>query len=227
MSARTRFITLGALTAFLFAGASAAVLVDQTPFGTTNAYFSDGVPGQWYDQAIADDFTVSGLPVEITKITWWGASENFIFPDLTNFSSWWIRIYNDAAGLPGGQVFSLNVPKAATNPTYTGVNGTWGGHIYRQDVGGLLVFLMPGTYWLHIGSVNINPNDDAWAWSQSQNNYNNTFAFGPPGGAWTISQGGGDLTFMIEGNVIPEPATLFAVGVGLAALAARRRRKQK
>ncbi|MCW5946138.1 MAG: PEP-CTERM sorting domain-containing protein [Fimbriimonadales bacterium] len=223
MIIRNKLAAVSAVAAFTFASASAAILVNQTPH-SVDGYYSDGVAGQFYDQRMADNFSL-GIESNVTKIVWWGSSENWQFPDLTNFSAWVLRIYNDSAGNVGSEVFNTTVAKASTNPTATGQQNSLGGNVYRQEAA-VAVNLLAGNYWLSIGSVNISPGDDAWVWSAAQNTYDDKFAaeLGFGNGYQTFT-GSGDLSFQIEGDPVPEPATMLALGVGLAALAARRRRK--
>jgi hypothetical protein len=216
--------TAALIGAVFVSGASAAVLIDQSPFDDFG-FYSDGVAGQFYDQRMADDFTL-GIGAEVTKIVWWGSSENFFGPvGLDNFSDWVIRIYEDNSGNVGSEVFGATFSKASTNPVFTGSLSSAQAEIYRQEAS-LSLNLDAGTYWVSIGTINVVAEDDAWAWHASANVFNDQLAaeLGFGSGYTTFGEFG-DLAFQIEGNPVPEPATLIALGIGAAAFAARRRRK--
>jgi hypothetical protein len=208
-------VLAGAITA------PAEVLYEQTGFSGAG-YFADGVAGQFYDQRIAESFTLGGA-ASVDQITWHGGSENFVFPDLTNFSSFWLRIYADAAGAVGAEVWSGNFSTANTNPVINGVLvGGGNGYDHTVNTGGIA--LAGGTYWLSVGSVNVSPGDDAYAWSQSTNFYDNSIAAEIGfGSGYQIFPGNADVVFGIHG--VPEPGTFLAIGAGLLGLLATRRRR--
>ncbi|HWP31440.1 MAG TPA: PEP-CTERM sorting domain-containing protein [Fimbriimonadales bacterium] len=84
--------------------------------------------------------------------------------------------------------------------------------------------LKPGTYWLRF-----------WAGDSGVGYFWYNANVGAPNGSSAYVDGFGyseswagqsfDMSFKMEGCVVPEPATLLAMGAGLAALAARLRRK--
>jgi hypothetical protein len=199
------------------APAFGVVLFDQTGGRTGDGYFSDGIStngSQFYAQSMADDFTLSSNSV-VQKIVFYGSSENFMFPDLTNFSSWDVVIYDSAFN----PVFSANVAKAALNPTATGLINSVGGAEYEMTFN-TSVNLNAGSYRLHVGSINNAPGDDAWAWSTATGNVNAYYNW-HDGAGW--NQFGDDMAFRIEG--VPEPATIAALGLGITALLRRRSKK--
>lgn len=120
-----------------------------------------------------------------------------------------MSLYMDAGGTIGSQVGTSVV--VATNPGSFGA----GTEYVSANVSGAGWNVTNGSqYWLVAVSAS-----DAWhAW-----NWNST---GDTGGHWF--NGGGYSTqdhgaFRL--TAVPEPATMIALGAGLAALAARRRRK--
>jgi len=201
--------------------ANAVTLFDQSDY-STNAYFSDGVAGQFYNYRAAEGFTLA-TDAEIKSIEWWGCSENYQFPDLTNFSDFVVTIFGSP--LPSAPLWSQTFSKAATNPVDTGVLSVANSNIFHQTVDGLSINLSAGSYYLHVGAVAISPGDDGWAWSDTVSVYDDAHqqetGFGS--GAWSSATD--DLAAKISGNPVPEPGTFLAIGVGVAALAAFRRRK--
>lgn len=135
-----------------------------------------------------------------------------------------VYIYNDNSGVPGGlhaNWAGLSFTKTA-GATYFGRPG----FTYNINVGGMN--LAPGNYWIGMR----NPNG-----SGSGTNYWMTSDGGPDGAGtshgyfsldggntWMPEGSGYHHAFRIEGEFVPEPSTILAVGAGLAALAARRRR---
>jgi hypothetical protein len=136
-----------------------------------------------------------------------------------------VYVYNDASGQPGGlhtYWSGLSFTKTA-GATYFGRAG----YTYNINVGGMN--LAPGNYWIGMR----NPNG-----SGSGTNYWMTSDGGPDGAGTSFgyfSLDGGNSwmpegspyhhAFRIEGEFVPEPSAMLALGAGLAVLAARRSRR--
>ncbi|MEW5883558.1 MAG: choice-of-anchor R domain-containing protein [Armatimonadota bacterium] len=136
-----------------------------------------------------------------------------------------VYLYNDDGGEPDGlHVYVADLPFTKTaGASYFGRAS----FTYNINVGGLSV--TPGRYW--IGMRNS-------AGSGSGTNYWMSSDAGPDGAGtshgyfsldggntWMPEGSGYHHAFRIEGEFVPEPSTILAVGAGLAALAARRRRR--
>jgi hypothetical protein len=120
-----------------------------------------------------------------------------------------MRLYNDAGGVLGAQngsaaTFAVNPNSFGAGTEYISVNVLAAG--WNVTSGNM--------YWLIADSAN-----DAWlAWNQNSTSttgnhyFNGSYSSGALHGAYRLT-------------AVPEPATMIALGAGLAALAARRRRK--
>lgn len=200
----------------------AAVLFDQTPVTEVDSYFSDGIStggSQFYAQAVADDFTISGAST-LSTITFFGASENFFADDLSNYSSFDIAILDSSFNT----VASWNFATAALNPTLTGQTGSFTGASGYSLTANVNQNLAAGNYWLHVGAVNVDPQGDAFQWSSSAGNSVLAANFFDGNGWQSFSPQDPGVAFRLEGSAVPEPATMAVLGLGVAALIRRRKR---
>lgn len=186
---------------------------------------SDGVTGQYYEQLVGDNFTLSSN-ADVTGVTFWGSSENFFGPpDYSNMDSFVVKLYNDNAGLPGTEVFSGVFATAATSPVDTGsLNSVTDGIVYRQEISFAPIALPAGAYHVSVGADLVAAQDDAWAWENTGATFGDQISgrYNPDiNGPWESLTGLGDMAFEINGT-IPEPTTLGALAA-IGVLALRRR----
>ena len=217
------FFVLG-VVALSAAAANAASLYSTGTFDPELAFASDAVPGQFNNQRLAEAFVLSSTSI-VSDVQWWGRSEGSFFHDLSNMSSFTLAIYSDAGAIPGSQVFSSNVPVATVTPTVVGTDSS-GNNLYSFDfsfAGGLS--LERGTYWLSVGTENVDPDGDGFYWQASQQRISGNFAADSGVSENWGTSGFADLALQVNGSPVPEPATL--AGVGLGALALLRRRKKQ
>jgi len=186
-------------------------------------FFSDAVPGQFYEQRVADDFTL-GAGANVNGVIWVGGSENYYTPFLTNFTSFRVQIFADAGGTVGASLMDLVVPVASANPVYQSYVYT---NIYQFDLKFEPLALGPGTYWLSVGTANVSPGGDAFAWTTAGAGGNDLVAaeLGAAVGTGVFANfaGFGDLAFAIQAGDVPGPGALALVG--LAGMVSSRRRR--
>ncbi|HLK16555.1 MAG TPA: PEP-CTERM sorting domain-containing protein [Fimbriimonadaceae bacterium] len=197
------------------------VLWDQEPNPDGLGFASDGIStngSQYYQEALADNFTLSGAS-NVTNIEFWGSSDDTFFPDLTNFSAFDIYIYDPSFNV----VYSTQVSTASLTPVYTGVNSAFGGQIYSFNLA-TNINLAAGNYELHVGSINVAPQGDGFVWADSVSGDNLLYANIFNGQGWNTESGFGDLAFKLSGSPAPEPASIALLGLGVVALIRRKRR---
>jgi hypothetical protein len=190
---------------------NADVLYDLSPYDPDLAFASDSVPGQFNNQRIAETFQLADAS-EIQSLRWWGRSEGAFFNDLRNMESFTMAIFSDAAGLPGTQIASETAQTTAIAPVKVGTTGS-GIPIWEFNYTlSTPVTVAQGDYWFSVGSDNVDPDGDGFYWEAAIPKVSDNFAAQVPVGSdWEIS-GFSDLSFQVNGVVVPEPSSFLAVG---------------
>lgn len=193
--------------------------VDNAQFGA--GYFSDGQTqaSTFYNQRMADNFTLgASAGYVVNSITWWGGSEGEFFDDLTNMAGFEIEIYD------GAMATVYNSTTATGSLTVTDLGpGMFGPNVYEFTLGGLNASIgMGGNYLISIGGIYVNPLDDAFVWQTGIGD--GTLYYNLDRGDVFGSSVASDSAFRLDGTIVPEPATMAALGLGVAALLRRRRK---
>jgi hypothetical protein len=220
----------GILTIAAFAasaGLANAEIYSQTSDQPGNpSFFSDGIEGQFFNQTMADNFTLSS-GATADQLRWWGGSQNFQFADLTNMTDYAVNIYaSDMSGAPdlGSVVYSdtVGAGNARLDIDSTGATLFGGGEEYQYTLDMTsAVSLDAGTqYWIAIGAILVDGNADAWVWSgSSQGDLVNATNFYNGFGFTVFDPTFNDLAFAI----VPAPSTAL-MGLGALSMISRRRR---
>lgn len=204
--------------------ALADVLVDQASTTNPDGYYSDAYStagSQTYAQTEADTFALTSAS-NLTSISFDGSSEYYQYADLTNFSSFQIRLLDASNDV----LYDTTVATSALTPTATGATNVAGGAEYLFTLSGLNLSLAAGSYVLSIGAVESDPNSDAFVWSvgvDGDGTHLDNTSFTPTG----YTAYANDLAFTVDGTRVqstPEPASAVGLSLGAWALLRRRRR---
>jgi len=211
-----RFRLLTLLTLAVSASFASADLYTQGPVpGGEGGAFSD------VNQIMADNF-VTGSSASVTGITFWGsfflAGNPFPSGGSRNVLA---RFYDNNGGQPGLLLGSQTI--STTFAATGGLSGS-GDEVYKFDWSGPAFFsATAGTqYWLSIMDTE---GTNSFRWHNGLNGDGNA-AFSTDGtNSWSFSGGDrGDMAFVLNPTVVPEPASMIALGLGAAAVLRRRKR---
>jgi len=183
---------------------------------------------------IYDDFTITTTSL----IT--GVFGNFVEAGATSTTGWY-EIRSGMSAGNGGTVVSSNAAALPVVQTaYSGANGTLNNLTVHTYTIAVAVTLAPGTYWLGIaldrtaagaGQSFVATTGGANGVGTPLHNGNsfvndptNSLSFYPTNGANYEGGGTWDVSYGVRGAAVPEPATMAALGLGVAALLRRRKK---
>ena len=134
------------------------------PYTTASPKYHPGANLLYHDDFMLDQ------AANLNSVGWWGYSDFWTDPDLSNFTVWQVRIYEgDGQGEPGELIYDNVFDKEDTNPQPLGSDGLFDSTMYYQEVDlGETIELEAGTqYWLGVGADAIDPDDDLWIWAEA------------------------------------------------------------
>ena len=244
---RNKFLGITAVFA-LGTFASAQIVMDQLDFdnatqNSTNASQDFEAAFNSMDVATVDDFTVTAAQLRIIKVDaimsgWNGFRfSNFSNPNI--ITGWRVEFYTSAAAATSnltGNAGSVLLPHGAATVTdmlFVGDFASAGLVELEVDV----TLPRAGTYWVAVmavmnfgtgGQLGVMGTDlTGLPGNQNGGIANPGGGFGMPG---NYQDGLGDPPRPADAeyriNAVPEPASMIALGIGIAALVARRRRKK-
>lgn len=221
-----RFVASAAIAALTVAAASQAALIDSNlPMtnaqGQAEGAFSDAISSggsYFYGQALAQTVNVS-QGYNLSQLTFWGSSENFIQSGLANIVGFQMVIYSaDFSSVVVSKTWALGDMQV----TPTGALNSDGGIEY-QFAGNLTGGIAAGEYRMSVGAILADGEGDAFIWSQGEDASGLYYSVGAGFGTdWTPAPEGYSGSFLLFGNV-PGPGALALLG--LAGLSAGRRRR--
>jgi PEP-CTERM motif len=201
--------------------ASAVVLYEQNPLAV-DGLISDAHPfgtNTINHQSIREEFSVPGGWL-LQEVKFWGASENRIHADLTNFRQFAVKVWRT----DGQLVMSLGYTMSALQYVPTGQVGVNGAIGYEFTMS-MSQPLQGGDYYINIGSQNHDEAGDGFQWSLGtptggvqRNRYD--------GLGWQPYGQNVGTAYRLSGQVVPEPTSMAVLGLGVLAALQKRRRKE-
>ena len=207
-------------------------IMDQVSSGVNasgNAYASQFFTDfAGFEIASIDDFNVTGSPVKLNYVDAGVLLFNTPFSTFGQFNAdkWDVQIYSSVAAAAAN--FTGNVASATGTMSVltTPLGGSNVGALIRLNVSAANIQLNPGTYYVGVtpyadfttrGQVGIFASNGGTPGGANGWQTNPGGAFGFPGNQQQIAPGT-DLMYRINATVVPEPATMVALGAGLLAL---------
>lgn len=187
--------------------AYAAVIVDTGPGPNAGGGY-----GLYPDQWLAGEFNLS-QPDTITDVYGWIDGTSYDPGTAT------IAIYDDGGIIPGSQLFTTQF--SIFHPQDSEIRADWYG------ASGLNWGLSSGTYWVSFESRANDTYSGAMPF-YSQNPLSNEAFWN--GGSWNSTRLGIGVRVYSDGSapapgVVPEPASMILMGIGLAGAAMRKRKR--
>lgn len=219
-----RLLSVVAASAFVLGGvesamASTIVVYEDQPTADSNAisHHASGGP------VLADDFvpTASGL---VSEVYWWGSA--------TTNDLWEVGFHTDAPGVPNiddateGAISQHFVNVTGVDPDGDGI------YLYTAAWTPMDMAVSAGTeYWFSVANAS-----DGWTWALADGSPevgSQTYGAvvstgnicsngGPHCGPWNPVTAAAPTNFAFGINVVPEPATLLLMGLGMAGMGFRR-----
>ena len=219
---KTLYVVLGSLSVFLFAQSAAASMIvyESLPTSPSPHVSRHGVNGP----VLADDF-MSAFTGTVKGIEWWGAA-----PLTGSTDQFEVTFHTDAGGLPAATAPSGGVSQHFV--TATGVNIGGGLFHYTADWNPADMFVAANTsYWFSVA----NASGSTWTWANGAFPTIGAEFFdavvstgvGPNGGPHFGPWNGitdTDFAFRI---LVPEPAIVGLIVIGLLAAGFAGRRRQR
>jgi len=224
--------TFVAALTLLACGAARAELVFNQPTHPNAAnvglgYFSHSAPKPTRNFLHADNFTLA-TSAQVNRIVWWGLSEGIEHTDLSNFSSFTIKLYSTRLSLgqpiPNQTLATHVFAIGDTSPTPTGRAAPANGALeYRHEVTLPVPFTLDaGTqYFISIGAGFISGTSDAWMWQDSNTTEKKSGVYSYATARWSSFI---DTDTAMELHTVPAPGALGLAVALVPALVRRRRR---